>query len=176
MWRGRWQRARRRRRRRSAPTPAPHLAPCASLQGEAAKFGIAVVRAPLAPTVPGGLVSRVHTWQRRAGVCGGADTSVAAAHGWWADPDIGLGTCQQAAAGPAAAAPPPPPPAPTHPPPHTPLLPHHTAPAGAPRVPPPWQAMSLQDPGLKFGTRQQAVRDAPWGADWGGTVFQVVRR
>ena len=35
------------------------------------------------------------------------------------------------------------------------------------------QAMTLQDPGFKFNTRQQAVQDMPWH-DWEGCMFQPV--
>lgn len=37
------------------------------------------------------------------------------------------------------------------------------------------QALQLSDPGFKFGTRQQALRDRPW-KDWQGVTFLPVRR
>lgn len=37
------------------------------------------------------------------------------------------------------------------------------------------QVLQLSDPGFKFGTRQQALRDKPW-KDWQGATFQPVRR
>lgn len=122
----------------------------AGIASEAGEYGLCIVRAPVAPSVPGGMVSSASAALVRYLLAGfPASIRLAACSCRWR-------SC---------------------------LLPLLRAPAAhhshRPALPSLMnnsrQVLQLSDPGFKFGTRQQALRDKPW-KDWQGVTFQPVRR